>query len=410
MTTWLDERRASARATYDKTPLPTLREENWRYTSLRGIDFDAYRTAEAAPATPAGSLLAGLQTGGRLHQRGSTIVEHSLTDELVAQGVTFGPLEQLAVERPDLVEPHLGSIVGTSDRFTAENAATFAGGTFLHVPAGVEVALPLHAVVEIPEEGVRTVWRMLIVAEAHSTVTLLEEQLGAAGYLNGVVEVVVGDGAQVDLAQVQALHPETYHFTSQRAEVARDATLRWTALALGGKLGKTRMESKLTGQGSTCRVTGLYALSGRQHLDLDTTQEHAAPHTTSDLAFKGALQDRARSVWRGIIKVDEGAQKTDAFQENRNLLLSERAHADSIPGLEILANDVRCTHAATISQVDRELLFFLMARGFPRSEAQRMVVAGYFADALERVANQDVRERFAAALEQRVALPSSLDA
>ena len=126
------------------------------------------------------------------------------------------------------------------------------------------------------------------------------------------------------------------------------------------------MESKLTGQGSTCRVTGLYALSGRQHLDLDTTQEHAAPYATSDLAFKGALQDRARSVWRGIIKVDEGAQKTDAFQENRNLLLSSRAHADSIPGLEILANDVRCTHAATISQVDRELLFFLMARGFTR--------------------------------------------
>jgi Fe-S cluster assembly protein SufD len=410
MSTWLENRRAAARATMEKTPLPTLREENWRYTSLRGIDFDAYRSAPAEPAAPAGSLLAGLHTGGRLHQRGSTIVEHTLADEVAAQGVTFGPLEQLALERPDLVEHHLGAIVGTGDRFTAENAATFEGGAFLHVPDGVEVALPLHAVVEIPAEGVRTVWRMLVVAGKHAKVTLLEEQLGAAGYLNGVVELVVGDGAQVDIAQVQALHPQTYHFTSQRAEVARDATLRWTALALGGKLGKTRMESKLTGPGSTCRVTGLYALSGRQHLDLDTTQEHAAPYATSDLAFKGALQDRARSVWRGIIKVDEGAQKTDAFQENRNLLLSDRAHADSIPGLEILANDVRCTHAATVSQVDRELLFFLMARGFDRAEAQRMVVAGYFADALERVANQDVRERFAAALEAHVTAPPSAGA
>src|SRR3954452_24846544 len=164
MTTWLDERRAEARDVYQRTPLPTLREESWRYTSLRGIDFDAFRpVADAPPASPQGSLLAELDTGGRLHQRGDRIVESRLEREIRDLGVTFGPLEQLAVERPELVEPHLGAIVGTGDRFTAEHAATFAGRLLLHVPAGVELDLPLHAVIEIPEQGARTVWRMLVV-------------------------------------------------------------------------------------------------------------------------------------------------------------------------------------------------------------------------------------------------------
>ena len=163
------------------------------------------------------------------------------------------------------------------------------------------------------------------------------------------------------------------------------------------------MESKLTGPGATSRVTGLYALGERQHLDLDTTQEHAAPHTTSRPRLQGRAAGPRRSVWRGIIKVDEGAQKTDAFQENRNLLLSKRAHADSIPGLEILANDVRCTHAATISQVDRELLFFLMARGFTRAEAERLIVAGFFARrARAHQRTSTIRERLGAALEARI--------
>jgi Fe-S cluster assembly protein SufD len=339
---------------------------------------------------------------GRIVQHGDTIVEATLDDAVAAQGVTFTNLEEWALRHDTLAGAQLGRLVGTPDRFTAENAATFRGGVVLHVPAGVEVALPLHAVVHGAVPGTRLVWRILLVAEANSRVTLLEEQLGVPGYLNGVVELVVGDGAQVDVLQVQDLGREAYHFTSQRAEVGRDATLRWAAVALGGRLGKTRMESILTGPGATCRVTGLYLLDERQHLDLDTTQEHAAPHTTSDLAFKGALQGRSRSVWRGIIKVDEGAQKTDAFQENRNLLLSGRAHADSIPGLEILANDVRCTHAATASPVDRELLFFLMARGLDRVTAQRLIVQGFFRDALERIADEGVRERFGALLEGRV--------
>jgi Fe-S cluster assembly protein SufD len=397
---WLEERRDEARAVYENTPLPTLRDERWRYTSLRGIDFDAYRAVAEAPAAGghAPTLLGELDSSGHLHQVGGSIVELSAPD-----GIVFGSLEEAADRGDDVVVRHLGSLVGATDRFTAENTARFAGGALIQIPEDVSLELPLHLTFAIPEEGARTTFRVLVVAEARSKVTIVEEHAaGAAGYLNGVVEIVVGDGAEVDYIRTQDLHRSAVHFTTARAEVGRDATLRWTAIDLGGRIGKARMESRLSGPGSSVKVTGLYALDGDQHLDLDTTQEHAAPNAASDLAFKGVLQGHSRSVWRGIIRVDKGAQKTDAFQENRNMLLSPHAHADSIPGLEILANDVRCTHAATIGQVDRELLFFLMARGLSRTEATRLIVQGFFADALERVADETVRERLDVALTSRV--------
>jgi Fe-S cluster assembly protein SufD len=397
--TWLEERRDEARAVYEKTPLPTLRDEHWRYTSLRGIDFDAYRAETGAEGgEPAPTLLGGLESAGELRQVGDSIVALR-----APAGIVFGSLEEAADRGDAIVVQHLGTLVGASDRFTAENAARFTGGALIHVPAGVTVDGPLHLSFAIPAEGARTTYRVLVVAEANAHVSIVEEHAGgAAGYLNGVVELVAGNGAQIDYVRTQDLHRETVHMTTARAEIGRDASLRWTSIDLGGRIGKARMESRLSGPGSSVRVTGVYALDGDQHLDLDTTQEHAAPNAVSDLAFKGVLQGHSRSVWRGIIRVDEGAQKTDAFQENRNMLLSPHAHADSIPGLEILANDVRCTHAATVGQVDRELLFFLMARGFSRTEATRMIVQGFFADALARVEDETVRERLEQALTARV--------
>jgi Fe-S cluster assembly protein SufD len=403
MAAWLDERRSEARAALERTPLPTLKDENWRYTSLRGIDFDAFAPVTAAgPGARATTVLGDLETAGELVQRGQAVVSVALADDLQAAGVVLSSLDDAVEAHAELVDRHLGSVLALRDRFIAENTATWSGGAFVHVPAGVAIDLPLRLVVENPEAGARTVWRTLVVVDAGARLTLLEELApGEPGYLNGAIELVLGDGAEVDLVQTQELHRDTYHFSAARAEIARDATLRWLSLGLGGKLGKARQESRLGGPGSTVRATGLYALGERQHLDLDTSQEHAAPNAVSDLAYKGALRDHARSVWRGIIKVDHGAQGTDAFQENRNLLLSGHAHADSIPGLQILANDVRCTHAATVSRVDSELLFFLMARGFERAEAEQMLVGAFYADALARIENEAVRERFAAALALR---------
>jgi|tagenome__1003787_1003787.scaffolds.fasta_scaffold20889562_2 Fe-S cluster assembly protein SufD len=403
MAAWLDERRSEARAALERTPLPTLKDENWRYTSLRGIDFEGFAPVSgAAPAVRTRTVLADLETAGELVQRGQDVVAVSLAEEVRAAGVVLSSLDDAVETHADLVGRHLGRVLDLRDRFVAENAATWSGGGFVYVPAGVAVGLPLRLVVENPEAGARTLWRTLVVVEQEARLTLLEELApGEPGYLNGALELVLGDGAEVDLVQTQELHHDSYHFTAARAEIARDATLRWFSLGLGGRLGKARQESRLDGPGSAVRATGLYALGERQHLDLDTSQEHAAPNATSDLAYKGALRGHARSVWRGIIKVDQGAQGTDAFQENRNLLLSGHAHADSIPGLQILANDVRCTHAATVSRVDAELLFFLMARGFSRHEAEQMLVTAFYADALSRIENLAVRERFTAALALR---------
>jgi Fe-S cluster assembly protein SufD len=222
------------------------------------------------------------------------------------------------------------------------------------------------------------------------------------GLFNTVVELAVGPNATLRYVNGQALSEKSWIFGTQRAQVERDGTIDWAALGFGSARGKVRMETNLAGEGASAKVTGAYAGHGRQHLDFDTTQEHAAPHTTSDLAFRGILDGRSTAVWRGMIKVDPGAQRTDAFQESRNLLLSKRAHADAIPGLEIRANDVRCTHAAAIAQIDQEQLFYLQAHGLGRETATRLVIDGFLQALVERFAAGPVRETMADALERRL--------
>ena len=242
--------------------------------------------------------------------------------------------------------------------------------------------------------------------ESHERLYSLVEEYASAGeeesYSNAVVELFVEQAAKLEYVSLQNLSRETWHFASHHARVERDAELDWVAGGFGSKKGKTRIQNDLAGPGATSRVTGAYFADGEQHLDYDTFQEHIAPNTTSDFAFKGALRDHATAVWRGMIKVEKDAQKTNAYQENRNLILSEKAHADSIPGLEIEANDVRCTHGATIGQVDREQLFYLMARGLSRQEAEQLIVRGFFSDVLDRIELEPVRDALGAALEARI--------
>jgi Fe-S cluster assembly protein SufD len=220
--------------------------------------------------------------------------------------------------------------------------------------------------------------------------------------MNTVVELVVGAGANLRYINGQDLSERAWIFGAHRAEVARDGRLDWVALGFGSARGRVRMETRLGGPGAEARVTGAYAPHARQHIDFDTTQEHAAPNTTSDLAFRGVLTERATAVWKGNIIVDPGAQKTDAFQESRNLLLSKRAHADAIPGLEIQANDVRCTHAAAVAQVDPEQLFYLRSRGLSEEMAKRLVIEGFLSALVERFEEGPVREVLGAALEARL--------
>jgi Fe-S cluster assembly protein SufD len=373
---WLAGKRAAARERYDALPVPSNREEAWRYTNLRGFDPDAFTTGPSAV----------------------TLSEDELPD-----GVVFGSLARAAAEHPQLVERHYGAVVAEGEKFAAGNAARWDDGVFLHVAAGVEVDTPLRARLDVAGEGTAQYYRALIVLEPGARATFVEEFTSdAAGYLNVVVELVVGDGAKLEYVTIQEHEHGTRQFGTHRATVGRDAELDWVAIGLGGTRAKSRMESYLADQGANVKVTGAYFLRESEHADYDTTQEHAAPNTTSDLFFKGVLADSARAVWRGVIRVDKGAQRTDAYQENRNLLLSREAHADSIPGLEIEANDVRCTHGATVGQIDKMQLFYLMSRGLSRAQAEQLIVRGFFQPVLDRIGSDEVRETLAAAIEQRL--------
>jgi Fe-S cluster assembly protein SufD len=278
--------------------------------------------------------------------------------------------------------------------------------TTVTVGRGVVVEQPISLSAVQSQSGTLVNQRTRIVLEEGAQAEVWEQFLSASEDLDGIfnitTELVVGDAARLRYVCGQALSEQSWVFGGQRATVGRDASLDWVALGLGSRSGHVLMETRLAGQGADARVTGAYATHGRQHIDFDTTQEHAAPNTTSDLAFRGVLQDRSSAVWKGNIIVDPGAQKTDAFQESRNLLLSKRAHADAIPGLEIQANDVRCTHAAAVAQVDPEQLFYLRSHGLPLDSARRLVIEGFLSALVERFEQGPVREVLAAALDRRL--------
>ena len=383
--------RAQLLERYRALPMPTTKDESWRFTDLAGFDPDSF-AANGATAVAAAPSMLEIEAAGV-----AQVSEAGIEVERAPAGVRFEPLAD---------HPLLGSLVGADEKFAAHNAALWKHGLLVHVPKGVVVEQPLYVRVANSIAGGSLFWRLLVVAEPESRFTVIEEYAsadpGLEGYSNAVVEIVVEQAATVEYVSLQNLSRETWHFATHHARVERDAELDWVAGGFGSAKGKIRIQNDLAGPGATSRVTGAYFADGSQHLDYDTFQEHIAPNTTSDFAFKGALRDTATAVWRGMIRVEKDAQRTNAYQENRNLLLAPTAHADSIPGLEILANDVRCTHGATLGQVDREQLFYLMARGLSRAEAERLIVRGFFQDVLDRIELEPVREALAAALEARI--------
>ena len=379
--------RTDAAKRFDELPLPTTADEHWRFTDLRG--FDPAQLVSDGPAQGQSPAMLDLDVAGR-----AVVTENGIEIVEAPAGVTFEPLPA----------DHPATIVPDDDRFAVENLARWTHGLLVHVPKGVELAKPLY--VQVTSSGGSLYWRMVVRADEGARFTLIED-LSSAGpdtlaYTNAVVELFVDPGAKIEYVSLQNLSRETWHFGRHRALLQRDSELDWVLGGFGSKRGKVWIENDLVGPGATSRVTGAYFADGDQHLDYDTFQEHAAPNTESDFAFKGALRERATAVWRGMIRVEEDAQKTNAYQENRNLLLSDQAHADSIPGLEIMANDVRCTHGATLGRVDREELFYLMARGLSRPEAERLIVRGFFQDVLDRIELEPVREALGAALEARI--------
>ena len=381
---WLTERREAAQTLASDLALPTQKDKGWEFTDLSGLDLDAF-------------------SDGLARVEGLTRMEGG-ANGAGAEPVVL-PLAEAASTHAELVSEHLGSLVpGRRPVRRAQRLSAGATACSSTCPPGSGW----------PSRSDSRSWAPQrrgdhLAGTDRSRARAPRPRSGSAtpptgeGLFNGVVEMVVGDAATLRYVCEQELSDRSWVFATQRAEIGRDANLEWTALGFGSARGKVRMETKLAGQGSSAKVTGAYAGAGTQHLDYDTTQEHVGAHTNSDLAFRGVLTDKATAVWRGMIKVDPGAQQTDAFQESRNLLLSHDAHADAIPGLEIEADDVRCTHAAAVAQMDPEQLYYLKARGLSDSAAQRLVVEGFVGELVERAPAGPAREELAERLETRLA-------
>jgi len=408
----LTERRRRGAVLASELELPDHKTKGWEFTDLSQLDLDAYgepNGSDPESAERAVELVSAPEGAARVRQLDATALDAgaAATDavEPPSEPVVL-PLSTAAERYPQLVAAHLGSVVKPEDPFVARNEAHWQGGAFVYVPRGASLTAPVALSAIQGAGGTAMHWRSLIVLEGGAEAEIWEQYLSAdpeaGGLFNGVVELVVGDGAVLRYVCGQGLSDSSWVFASQRAELGRDSSLEWLALGFGSSQGKVRMETRLGGEGASAKVTGVYAGSGSQHLDYDTTQEHAAAHTTSDLAFRGVLADRSTSVWRGMIRVDPGAQQTDAFQESRNLLLTPKAHADAIPGLEIEADDVRCTHAAAIAQVDREQLYYLRARGLPKADATRLIIDGFLQSLVERAAEGPIRAALSGALEWRL--------
>ena len=414
---WLAQRRMQAWEAFQAAPLPSVKEEAWRRTDLSGMPSERFILSPADGLQVDPHLLEPLAA----EQHGALLVlQPGAPPRLegdpgpIASGVLLADWATAVRRHPALLKKHLGTVVDHGEgKFAALAAALAEDGVLVHVPPGVQVGQPLHSVLWAPGGEKAFFSRVLVIVEAGATATYVHETasptLGANGAAAdhptlhaGTVEILLGEGAQLTFVELQNWGEHVWNFTHERARVGRAGVLNWIFGSVGSRLTKNFSELSLEGEGAEGRMSGFYFAGGNQHLDHDTQQNHRAPHTTSDLLFKGALVERSRSVWQGMIYVAPGAQRTDGYQANRNLILSKQARADSIPGLEILADDVRCTHGATVSQLEEEPIFYLMSRGLPRREAEQLVVEGFFAPIMQRIPFEAVRQRLEAVIDRKL--------
>jgi len=417
-TDWLRDQRMRAHAVFADTPMPTTRLEDWRYTDIKKLlKLDAFSFAEErGPAADAAGLPAGLrarmdeagESSARLVQVDASVVLRELPDELAAQGVIFTSLEAAAREHPELVQKHFGTAITPDDgKFAALSSAFWTGGAFLYVPKDVQVEAPFRIYRWIGEGGTAVLGRLLVVAEQGSKVAVVEElgsdDLGKTALSVAAAEIFADEGAVAVYTQVQRYGRGVVHLATDRLVAGRDARITTLYTTFGADVSRADVQCRMQAPGSHVDMLGLYIADGTQHFDNQTLQDHLAPHASSNLLFKGALNDKGRSVFRGLIRVHPRAQRTDAYQTNRNLILSDGARADSLPNLEIQADDVRCSHAATVGQLDEEEVFYLLSRGIPKTEAVRLVVFGFFGEVLEQLPLEGVKQELLRVVERKLA-------
>jgi Fe-S cluster assembly protein SufD len=419
---WLRQRRLEAWRVYEATPMPTLQDEDWRRTDISGLALEELLSFAEAPYPRVDSMAQlpqelcallgeGQPEGGLLVQHDSQVVHASLAEEAAKQGVVFASLEVAVREQPELVERYFMThcLPPEHGRFAALHGALWSGGAFVYVPQGVEVALPLRACQWLARPGLAVFPHTLIVLEAGSKLTFIAEQfspeLDGQALSCGATEVYLHEGAQLRHISGQQLGRQVYNLGAQRHLLEGDSRLDSLIIGLGGKLTKFFVESLLEGPGANAQMRGVVFGNGDQHFDHQTLQEHVAPDCASDLLFKVVVKDQAMSVHLGIVRVHRDARGTDAAQTVRNLILSEGAKAHPILPLEIEASDIRrCSHAATVGQVDENQLFYLMSRGLSRQDAQKLIVDGFFEPVLEAIPQLSVQHRLRRAVDEKLGL------
>src|SRR5919106_6420888 len=405
--------RADALERFGSMPVPSQETEEWRYTDLSSFDLDFLPYADGGGPEDIdrrGILSSAGVVGERagLHiQRNGTVLSTQRSTALVDRGVWFGSLDEAAEIHPELVEPALHSLVPIGrTKFTALHGAFRTGGTFLHVPRDTALELPIQTLTYLDADGAAVFPHTLVVVEAGSEVTFLDRYVSpdlSRAFSDAITEIHVGDGAHVRYVSIQEWGSGVTHLGVQRARVGRDATLRTLNIGFGASLARAEAETVLAEPGGFSEILGVFFGDEEQHFDHRSIQDHVAPSCTSDLLYKGALRDQSRAVYSGWVHVRPDAQKTNAMQTSRNIVLSEHAKADAIPNLEIAANDVRCGHAASVGPVDEDAIFYLTSRGIPRPEAERLIVSGFFQEVLDRVKIDEVREGAEQAIQDELA-------
>lgn len=410
---WVLKRRLEAWAAFEEAPMPDPLDEEWRRVDTEKLTLEGIAPYSAAPSdiTAPSSMPDNLRAvwdedeelSARLIQIDSDVVHTSLDDELAAKGVIVSDLHTAALEHPDLLREKLGTAVRPQEwKYLGLQAALRSGGCLVYVPEGVEVALPVKYGIGIATADAGLFPHLLVVAEANSSVTIIQEGISAdqTGLVSGAVEVLAGPGSHVRFIDVQRWGYGMQNFATMRALLDKDASFQGILLGLGGSITKSRLEVKMTGEGSNTELLGLFFADRDQQFDYDTRQDHIGARTESDLLFKAVMSDSAAMTWHGVVDIQNSASQSAANQTSRNMLLSDKASAAPTPILEIAAHDVaRCSHGATVGPVDKEQIFYLQSRGLPANEAEQMLVDGFFAEVLERVPSDRIQERVRAVLD-----------
>jgi Fe-S cluster assembly protein SufD len=415
---WLLEKRLEAWRTFEKLPMPTLRDEAWRYTDISDVrieDFVPYAPSPDAsserdlPEAVQTLIKEGEENSALMVQHNSETAFRRIDEELARKGVVFTDLHTALEEHENLVKEKLFGLVPIDyDKFAALSAAAFSGGSFLYVPRGVDVEVPIQSYRWLDVTG-SIMPRTLVVVEEGASVTYIDEYASAENeelaFSNGAVELFVGEGSSLRYVSLQNWERNVLHFNTIRSKTEKDATIKSLVVSLGSQLSRTNVEAGLEAPGSDSEMLGLYFADSDQLLDHHTLQDHISPNAHSDLLYKGALRDESLAVFSGLIRVEPGAQKTDAYQTNRNLILgTDEAMAVSLPNLEIMADDVKCSHGSTTGQVDDVELFYLMSRGIPRREAEKLVVFGFFGEVTSRIPFKGLKEKLDRAIEGKIGL------